>query len=119
MNQIDQNITVGMVKRFQIHENYQQRFPGSHTCKIALVDGRKIKRHIDGPEIYIIIQAIAKEKIGFKRSKDVEELSWEPQTLDHFNCYKDFPYSAFKLDKSIAPSPDELLSSLFSINNFS
>jgi hypothetical protein len=43
-----------------------------------LVDGRKIKRHIDGPKIYILIQAIAKEKIAFKRSKDEEELSWEP-----------------------------------------
>ena len=80
MNQIDQNITVDMVKRFQIHENYEQRFPGSNTCKIALVDGRKIKRHIEGPEIYILIQAIAKEKIAFKRSKDEEELSWEPQS---------------------------------------
>lgn len=118
MNQIDSNITVEMVKKFQIHEDFEQRSPCTHTCKISLIDGRKVKKAVFGPDIYILIQAIAKEKIDFKRSKDKEEFG--PQTLDHFNCYMDYPYSAFSIDKSAAaPLPDELLSSLFGIKSFS
>ncbi len=119
MNPTNPNISVEMVERFQIHENYLQRFPVSHTCKITLIDGRKIKDSLDGPDIYILIQAIAKEKITFKRTKDKEMILWEPQTIDHFNCYAHFPYSAFRVDRSTPPLPDELLSSLFCSNNFS
>lgn len=75
-------------------------------------DGRKVKVGIEGPEIYILIQAIAKEKIVFKRTQDKRMLSWKPQTLDHFMDYADIPYSTFR-STSIAPLPNELLSSLF------
>ena len=115
MNFSAQNIAVDMVERFQVHENYQQSFPSSHTCKITLIDGRKVKRDIFGPEIYILIQAIAKEKITFKRTKDEHELSLSPQSIDNFNCYAKFPYSAFKISSEPieTPSPNELLTSLF------
>ncbi len=114
MNQIDPNITVEMVQVFQIRENYDQSFPCSHSCKITLTNGREIKKSIDGPEIYILIQSLAKEKIVFKRSK--KKSSFRTQTLEHFNNYKDFPYTAFRSDKSKAPLPNELLSSLFDTN---
>ena len=115
MNSSTQNIAVEMVERFQIHENYQQSFPSSHTCKITLIDGRKVKRSILGPEIYILIQAIAKEKITFKRTKNKYELSWSPQGIDNFNSYADFSYSDFKmsLEPIETPLPNELLTSLF------
>lgn len=54
MNQLNPNITVEMVEKFQIYETYAQRFPATHVCKITLIDGRKIKKAIDGPDIYIL-----------------------------------------------------------------
>ncbi|CDR33619.1 hypothetical protein [Criblamydia sequanensis] len=106
------SITVEMVEKFQILEKYQQRLPCTHTCKIVLKDGRKGKVAIEGPEIYILIQAMAKEKIVFKRTKDTCMLAWKPQTIDHFNDYAECPYSTFR-NTSIAPLPNELLLSLF------
>ena len=113
-----QNIAVEMVERFRIQENFKQSFPSSHTCKITLRDGREVKRSICGPDIYILIQAIAKEKITFKRTKDEEMLSWGPQPLDKFNTYADIPYSAFKIyGPTEPPLPSELLASLFKEEN--
>ncbi len=110
LNQIDQNVTVEMIKRFQIDEDYDDGFPCSHMCKINLTDGRKTKKCIEGIEIYILIQAIAKEKIVFKEKK---KSSFALQNLKHFDDYKDLPYTEFRRNKSRAPLPDELLSSLF------
>lgn len=83
---ITENITVNMVKNFQIHENYAQVYPSTHVCKIILEDGRRVKKSMFGPEIYLLIQAIAKQKITFKR--DPEFLSWEPQNINYFESYE-------------------------------
>ncbi len=108
------NITISLVEKFQIYENYEQRFPSSHLCKIYLTNGQKAKKCLDGMDIYILIKAIAKDKITFKRTKCKEELSWKPQSLDTFNSYAKIPYSAFRVDKStVAPLPDELIQSFF------
>lgn len=108
------NITISLVEKFQIYENYEQSVPRSHLCKIYLNNGQKAKKDLPGPDIYILITAIAKDKINFKRTKCKEELSWKPQTLDTFKCYAAVPYSAFKVDKStVAPLPDELIQSFF------
>lgn len=113
MNPIQENISIDKVENFQIYENYEQSFPGDHICKISLIDGRKFKLSIFVPDIYILIQAIAKDKINFKRSKDPEELTWAPQDIHHFDGMSHWSYSAFKTDKSTqAPLPNDLLSSL-------
>lgn len=103
------------VEMFQIYENYQQSFPCTHLCKIVLTDGQQLKKSIVGPDIYILIQAIAKEKICFKRSHDKDDVSlFEPQTVAHFDEYAETPYDMFTGDPSIkTPSANELLSVIF------
>ena len=103
------------VEMFQIYENYQQSFPCTHTCKIALTDGQQLKKSIVGPDIYILIQAIAKEKICFKRSHYKDDGPFfESQTVDDFDEYGKIPYDMFTMDKSIkTPSANELLSVIF------
>lgn len=118
MNVNTRNISVETVEQFRIQENFQQGFPCSHNCKVTLTDGRNVKKKLCGPDIYILIQAIANEKITFKRTKEEEELSFNPQTLDKFNTYADIPYSAFKIyGPKEPPLPSELLASLFKEEN--
>jgi len=122
MNQIGQSVTVEMVEKFQLYENYQQSFPVAHRCKIVLyknvnIEKRKADVWVEGPDILILIQAIANEKVVFKRTKDEEELSWKPQTVDRFQRYAEYPYSAFVLNALKAPSANELLSRLFASKN--
>ena len=61
----------------------------THTCEITLLnDDRKAKKSLYGPEIYVLIQDIAKEKISFIRSADPDTLDWAPQTVQTFQCHK-------------------------------
>ncbi len=104
-------ITIDMVENFQIHEDFRSRYPCSHGCKITLKDGRKVKKGIIGPQIYVLIQAIAKEKITFERDQD--HLSWGPQNIDHFSKYED--YWKYLSPKSLPPLPEEILSAAFQL----
>ena len=88
MNCFIQNSVINNIDSFQIYENYDQSYPSTHLCKIKLNDGCKTKKHLGGPEIYLLIQVIAKEKITFKRSQDPDTLCWAPQNIDTFNCYE-------------------------------
>lgn len=81
-------ITQNMVKNFQIYEKYNQSYPSNHICKITLDDGRKTKDSFYGPEIYALIQSLAKEKISFKRDPNPRTLCWKPQNLDTFSCHE-------------------------------
>lgn len=104
-----QTITVEMVDRFLIHENYEHACPATHGCRIFLKDGRKVKTALQGPEIHFLIQAIAKEKIAFKR--DPVDLSFSPQNIDHFKIYDGFWEHYYP--KQTPPSPNQILTSAF------
>ena len=120
MNPITTKITVDMVEKFQIHDNFQQRSPCSHLCKIVLrhdctkdSQKAKIKKSIRGPDIYILIQSIAKEKISFKPNEASKR--YGPQKIDHFDKYapEQFTYCHYRLDVSEPPSADEILTEVF------
>lgn len=127
MNLASENITVDSVEKFQIYEDFRQRFPCSHRCKIKLIDGRKWKQSITGDDIYILIQSIAKEKISFIREdicvlvhgkeensfRSEKDLSFELQDITHFDTYAECPYEMFTPDAIKAPTADELLTSIF------
>jgi hypothetical protein len=103
-------ITVDIVDTFAIHENYWQRYPCNHLCEVALKDGRKFNHGFDGDEIYLLIKAIAKEKISFIRTTDPKYLK-SPQTMQHFD-----DYSSWVVGKVIQ-TPDDILTKAFKAFN--
>lgn len=102
---------ISQLEKFQIYENYESCYPRTHICKLTLNNHTK-KLPLDGGEIWILIQAIAKDKITFKRIKDQYQLEhFSPQHLQSFDEYMDYDWGYFR--HSQPPVPEEILSRIF------
>lgn len=95
------SITPSMVQRFEIDQLCMERYPCGHSCKITLSDGRERKTGLDGDKIYVLINAIADEKIVGNDG--------------HFDCYLNFTGIAFpgKKNNYSRPIPEDILSNIF------